>query len=292
MCHRADPDERDLGDGRTVRRTHAQRLTVRDRGGESGGDTRARAAGEAGRGVQLVVALVRRAGAVAAAGVQYPTVGQQQGRRVVQAVDLVARQRGPGAGRGTPKLGGVHDTGEVVEAGRAAAARHEYVAGRQNSGVQLPAGVRHRARVPPRRTRVVQIDDLSRVRRRIVAADVKDLAGPVHHGRAITPPPRVQAARAVAPLPRARDVEPARRLFLAGVEHPPVRSHEVSWVVFQPEARRRELAPARPIPDLGDRDDRPVLVRAGDREPAGAVYATVRYGRLLVTGSSLLLKVR
>ena len=195
---------------------------------------------------------------------EHAPVRQQQRRRVVHARHGIARQRGPRPRRRTPQLRGVDRPRGIVEPGGAGAAGHEHVTGGEERGVAVPAGVLHRAGVRPRRIRLVQVDNLRRIGRRIPAADVEDSPRLVHDGGPVAPCRVEVATRAGGPAPGAGDVEPARRLQLAGIEHAPVRRHEVPWIVLQRQARGRQFAPRRPRPHLGDGHDRAAFVGAGD----------------------------
>src|SRR5207302_4585530 len=121
-------------------------------------------------------------------------------------------------GRGTPQLRGVDRARGVIEPGSAGATGHEHVARGEQGAVDLAAGVRHRSGIRPRRVRLIEIDDLRRVGRRVAAPDIEDLPRQVHDGGAVAAPRAEIATWPIAPSARARDVEPARRLLFAGIE--------------------------------------------------------------------------
>src|SRR5882762_6693157 len=169
---------------------------------------------------------------------------------MVDARDRVARQRGPRAGHGVPQLRRVYGADGVVEAAAAGTAGDQDVAGRKQSGVRLPPGERHRPRVRPRRIRLIEVDDLRRVRRRVAATYVQDLPGRIHDCGPVTTPAGEVASRAVGPTARAADVEPARRLIFTGIEHASIRRYKIPRIVLRLQVRGRKRAPAAAVPDL------------------------------------------
>jgi len=205
---------------------------------------------------------------------------------MVDARDRVAGERGPRAGHGAPQLRCVHGADGVVEAAAAGAARDQDVAGREQGGVHLPPGERHRPRVRPRRIRLIEVDDLRRVRRRVAAAHVQDLPGRIHDRGPVATPAGEVASRAVGPTARAADVEPARRLILAGIKHAPIRRDKIPRIVLGLQVRGRERAPAAAVPDLRSRDDGPSLISAAHHEHLavgerrrGRIPSSVRHRR-------------
>ena len=93
----------------------------------------------------------------------------------------------------------------------------------------------------------------------MAAAYVQDLARQIHDGRAVIADAVLPVARR-RPGPDAVRIEPPRRLLLAGVVDPTIRSQEGAGVIREEAARAGQLAHAAPRPDLGQRDREAVLI--------------------------------
>src|SRR3989442_15898794 len=114
----------------------------------------------------------------------------------------------------------MHGAQGLVEAAGARAARYQDVARRQHGGVEMPAGECHRAGVHPLRIRLIEVDDLGRVRRGVAPAHVENLPRLVHYRGSVIAPAELPD-RAVGPASGACDVEVAGWLPVSRVEDAP-----------------------------------------------------------------------
>ena len=189
MGHRAEFDQADFSDAGRVGSAHEKRLPVVH--------TRRRRCDRGPRSLKKV----RRREDLGAGGPRFistrledTAIRQQQRRRVVAAIHGRTRPGRPRLRRRIPDLRGVRGMRVIIVAHRpTAATSRQHPTIRQECHIELFSRIGHRADVPPRGCRTIQVDHLGcrghagaagAVRYALRPAHEKDPARRVHHRRA------------------------------------------------------------------------------------------------------------
>src|SRR5690349_14000612 len=186
---------------------------------------------------------------------------------MIDPIDGVARERGPGLGNRTPYLGGVYRPGQTVECGTGSAAGDQDFSGGEQGRVEMAPLHRHRAGPSPGRRRRVEIDQFRGVGGP-PTTHVENLAGLVHHRRTVVAT-AVEPAADRKPDSGAVWIEVRSRLLFAGVEDESVGCEEGTRIVLQRLRGAGQRPDARPDegratgPDLRHRHLSAVLVASG-----------------------------
>ena len=140
--------------------------------------------------------------------------------------------RGPGPSGRVPQLCCKHRRCCVVKPGSARATSCQHFSIRQHGRVHHPSGHAHRADRAPCRHSGIQVNDFSRVGRRIGAADCQYLARFVHHGAAVITLGIECSVRDCCPCTCTRSIEIAGRHLWPRIENRSVRGQKhvrVQW---------------------------------------------------------------